>query len=55
MKTFLQNLLYIKFYNEQKYSNRLLVVGILRGLFGFKMFKYISLGLLLLVTLAAQY
>jgi len=37
----MKDYIYIKYYSE--YTNKLLVIGILRKLFGFKFFIYINL------------
>lgn len=42
MKKILKNIIYIHYYHKN-ISNKLLVIGILRGLFGFKYFKYINI------------
>jgi len=40
---FIGDIIYIRYYKEAKYCNKLLVIGFLRGIFGFKLFYYIDL------------
>lgn len=39
----MENWLYIEYYRPPKYTNKLLVIGLLRKWFGFKLFLYIKL------------
>ncbi len=43
MKELINDIIYIKYYKETTLANKLLVIGLLRGIFGFKFFIYIDL------------
>lgn len=43
IKTFINDIIYIKYYNKTLYANKLLVLGVLRGVFGHKLFIYINI------------
>jgi len=40
---FIGDIIYIRYYQETNLANKLLVIGFLRGIFGFKLFYYIDL------------
>ena len=41
--TFLKDIIYIRYYEETQLANKMLVVGFLRGIFGFRYFFYINI------------
>ncbi len=43
MKELINDIIYIKYYNSTTIANKLLVIGLLRGIFGFKLFLYIDM------------
>ena len=43
MKKLINDIIYIKYYKSTQLANKLLVIGLLRGLFGFKLFLYIDM------------
>lgn len=43
IKTFINDIIYIKYYDKTLYANKLLVLGFLRGIFGHKLFIYINI------------
>ena len=43
MKTLINDIIYIKYYKSTQLANKLLVIGLLRGIFGFRFFLYIDM------------